>query len=296
MKRRICIFISLIFVILCFTACNKKDTSIEWNFNMNIARAVTDDGWVYTFSYQYPKNENESDDIIPFNFYGVNLRYRYNDNYYETVPAIEDGKEVTKKVPAVIQMLGGSNSPGIEHDMEKIAEILDYENCEVTKEDLLSINQEEITFEELDKDLFFGLIDQALNGEAHEEGNYVLPVYALLSEPEYIDEYKFQIGFVSDMGTVDVIYIDVLYKTGSEYNEYVQLSDLVDNGTATDEQKQAFEIIENISKGIVDENNLMYGYSSNNEKTVADIDFSRLYTFLKDIENYNYSKYMPDNY
>lgn len=119
MKRRICIFISLIFVILCFTACNKKDTSIEWNFNMNIARAVTDDGWVYTFSYQYPKNENESDDIIPFNFYGVNLRYRYNDNYYETVPAIEDGKEVTKKVPAVIQMLGGSNSPGIEHDMEK---------------------------------------------------------------------------------------------------------------------------------------------------------------------------------
>ncbi len=287
----------LIILILCqaipLCACSDKDKEhVEWKFSKKMARVVQEDGWVYTFDYLYSKDGVESDTLIPFQFYGVNLRYRYNDAYTETINTTENGKTVTKTVPAVIQMLGGANSQGIKNDMKKVADILDYQNCSVTPEELLAINPEDVTFEELDKDLFFGLIHEALNSEPHPEGDNVLPVYALMTEPEYINNYKFQIGFVSDMGTVDVIYIDVLYRTGDGYNDYIQLSDMVDNGTANEEQKQAFDLIKSISAGIVEDNNLIYEYDANKDKNIADIDFSRLYSFLKDIKNQNYDKYL----
>ena len=216
----------LILLILCqttfFCACSDKDKEyVEWKFSKKVARVVHEDGWVYTFDYLYSKDGTDSDTLIPFQFYGVNLRYRYNDAYTETINTTENGKNVTKTVPAVIQMLGGANSQGIKNDMKKVAEILDYQNCDVTPEELLAINPEEVTFEELDKNLFFGLMHEALNSEPHQEGDKVLPIYALLTEPEYLSDYKFQIGFVSDMGTVDVMYIDVLYRTGDAYNDYI---------------------------------------------------------------------------
>lgn len=296
---------SLVFILLILYfasslyACSNKDSEyiedkehVEWQFSKKMARVVQDDGWVYTFDYLYSKDGQDSDTLIPFQFYGVNLRYRYNDAYTEVINVTENGKNVTKTVPAVIQLLGGANSQGIKNDMEKVADILGYENQDVTPEELLAINPDDVVFEELDKDLFFNLIHEALNSESHPEGDNVLPVYALMTEPEYLNDYKFQIGFVSDMGTVDVIYIDVLYRTGSEYNDYVQLSDMVDNGTASIEQKQAFNLIKSISDGIIRDNNLMYEHSTNKDTKIADIDFYRLYNFLCDIENGNYDKYL----
>ena len=287
----------LIFLILCqaisLCACSVKDKEpVEWKFSKKIARVVQEDGWVYTFDYLYTKDGTDSDSLIPFQFYGVNLRYRYNDAYTETINTTENGKNVTKTVPAVIQMLGGANSQGIKNDMKKIAEILDYQNHDVTPEELLAINPEDVAFEELDKDLFFGLIHEALNSEPHPEGDNVLPVYALMTEPEYLSDYKFQIGFVSDMGTIDVIYIDVLYRTGDAYNDYIQLSDMIDDGSASTEQIQAFNLIKSISDGIVRDNTFMYEHGANKNKNIANIDFSRLYNFLNDIENDNYNKYI----
>ena len=287
----------LIILILCqaisLCACSDKDKEhVEWKFSKKMARVVQEDGWVYTFDYLYSKDGSDSDTLIPFQFYGINLRCRYNDAYTETINTTENGKNVTKTVPAVIQMLGGANSQGIKNDMKKVAEILDYQNQDVTPEELLAINPEDVVFEELDKELFFGLMNEALNAEPHPEGDNVLPVYALMTEPEYLSDYKFQIGFVSDMGTVDVIYIDVLYRTGDAYNDYIQLSDMIDDGTASTEQKQAFDLIKSISAGIVRDNNLMYEHGSNKDKKIADIDFFRLYNFLNDIENNNYDRYL----
>ncbi len=286
----------IILLILCQTislcSCSDKEEHVEWKFSKKMARVVQEDGWVYTFDYLYSKDGTDSDTLIPFQFYGVNLRYRYNDAYTETINTTENGKNVTKTVPAVIQMLGGANSQGIKNDMKKVAEILDYQNHDVTPEELLAINPEDVVFEELDKDLFFGLIHEALNSEPHPEGDKVLPVYALMTEPEYLSDYKFQIGFVSDMGTIDVIYIDVLYRTGDAYNDYIQLSDMVDDGTASTEQIQAFDLIKSISDGIVRDNTFMYEYGANKNKNIANIDFLRLYNFLKDIENNNYNKYI----
>lgn len=284
MKRLLLTILSFLCIFL-FVSCSKeqnKQNENKWYFSKNIAREVCDDGWVYTFDYLYLKNDYKDDGIIPFAFNGINLRYKYSKS--------EKGKENSAHS---IQILGNSDSSALKHDMNLISDILDYENGKVTKDELLLLNPDDINFEEIDKNLFFKLMNNALNGEAHKEGNYfTLPSYALLSEPEYLNDYKFQIGFLADIGCVDVMFIDVLYKQGDDYNDYVQLSDLVDNATATPEQNQAFELMKNIANGIVANNDMKFGVDENKNKTIGQIDFSRLYTFLEDIENNNYNKYI----
>lgn len=262
-----------------------KSFEDEWTFSKKVAREVCDDGWVYTFDYLYMKDGFDNKGVIPFTFNGINLRYRYSDN-------ISSEQDSDGHIP-VIQILGNNGSQEIEHDMEIVSEMLDYEHGSVTKDELLMINPDDIEFKELDKDRFFNLMYDALNGEEHKEGKYPdIPSYALLTEPEYVDSYKFQIGFIADIGCVDVMFIDVLYEQGEEYNDYIQLSDLIESGNATNEQIQAFESLKSISDGIVTENNLNYGFDTYKDKDGAEIDFSRLYTFLNDIESNNYVKYI----
>ena len=295
-KKFLAVLLLVIIAVLSVGCSNsKEEQDVEWKFSRKVARKVCEDGWVYTFTHFYFKDGTVDENVYPFQFIAVNLRYRYNEDYTTTIETVENEKHVKKEVPSTIQILGQSNSPAIKRDMEKVAEILDYENRKATPEDLLAINPEDVTFEELDKDIFFGLMHEALNGEPHPEGNYCnLPTYALLEEPEYLSDYKFQIGFVTEMGIVDAIFIDVLYKTGEGYNEYVQLSDLVDNGTATSEQKKAYELIKSISDGIVENNDLMFASKKNEKEEIADIDFSRLYTFLENIEKTDIGSYVVD--
>ena len=224
---------------------------------------------------------------------GVNLRYRYNEDYVTTVTYMEDGEKKTKIVPQTIQVLGEANDSGIKNDMEEIADILKYQAGEVTTQELLDLTVDDLTFEELDENIFIELVQAALKGEAHKEGNYdYLPQYALLTEPEYLNDYKFQVGFVSSVGCIDVIFIDVLYRTGNDYDSYKQLSDIIDSGTASDEQKKIYNMIEEITTGIVENNNILYALGEYENENIDNIDFSRLYSFLKEIEANNYYKYI----
>ncbi len=300
MRRTICVFVGII-IAFTFVACSgpisDQSEDVEWSFSKKIAREICSDGWVYTFDYFYLKNGQDKDTLIPFVFNAINLRYRYNEDYTTTIEVIEDGEKVIKTVPNVIQILGESNSKPIKRDMEKIGDLLGYTGDPPSLDELLSLTSEDIEFEELDERIFLELLNKALSGDAHAEGNYsYLPTFALLTEPQYIDNYKFQIGFLCEIGCIDVIFIDVLFKTGTEYNDYVQLSDLFENNTASYEQQQAYRVIESISKGIVENNNLMHSFEDNHEKVIADIDFSRLFVFLSNIENGNYVQYsvMPE--
>jgi len=308
MRRKIIIMVS--FIILCaflYVGCDKantKETSDsnenqqsvidpgKWKFSGKIARKIDDDGWVYSFEYNYIKDEYKYiEDSEIFIFSGINLRYRYHDDYVQTYTDTVDGKEVTKEVPASMLFLGGSNSEKINRDMCKVAEILDYDKREIKEEDLLKINPDDYSFEELDKELFFGLMNEALNGETHAEGHNILPTYALLNEQTYIDGYEFQVGFLTAIGTVDVIFIDVLYKTGDKYNDYVQLSDMVDNKTATDEQVELYNVLKDIEKEIILNNDLTAGLQEKKEDVISDIKLSRLYAMMKNISDGNYSMY-----
>lgn len=292
--KRIYLMIIISSLLLTTCSCGGSEEQVNWSFAEKAALLVQEDGWVYSFTYTFNKEADDEDDgLVPYNFFGVNLRYRYNEDYTTTVSTMENGEMVTKTVPQTIQMLGLSDSQEQQNDMEKIAELLKYNGGTVTNEELLALTPDDLDFEELDEELFLGLVQQALSAENHKEGNYVdLPYYALLTEPEYLHNYKFQIGLIADMGCVDVIFIDVLLRTGSGYADYVQLSDLMESGEANDDQKTAYESIQKLEEGIVEENDLLFGKDENESVSIGDIEFSRLYQFLKNLEEGNYYQYV----
>ena len=273
-------FITLIFVCIsafALAACGNKDKDEPSapGFSKVFARNVCDDGWVYTFDYQYLNDGSIDEDAIPFLFYGINIRYRNTDGS--------------------VMILGEEDIPEIRNDMKKIAGILDYESRKVTKEELLAINPEEYMFDVIDKDMFFDLMKEALNGEPQKTGRYTeLPSYAMLTENGYTDGYIFQIGFVGGMGSVDAIFIDVLYKSDKSDCGYIQLSDMVDNSTADAEQERLSAVINSIMEGIVRENDLNFGYEENNDMVIDGVELSRLYIFLEDIADNNLDKYRTD--
>ena len=101
MRKRLLIMVMAGLVLAGFTACSKSEAkradvlhadelekeSIEetkltvpdWGWSENVARRVSDDGWVYTFTYTYNEFGVEENDLIQYTFAGVNLRHKYSD-------------------------------------------------------------------------------------------------------------------------------------------------------------------------------------------------------------------------
>ena len=295
------ICLSLVLLLLTLSSCKEKENEVgeqetttmenSWvddftgwtRWGKKIAREMTEDGWVYTFDYLFMKDDNPTtgaqDDAIPFTFYVINLRYRYD----RTDPSESDP----------IQVLGRVGSDAVKRDLDQIWDLLGTGGGSIpTVEELLALDPDTLTFEEFDKDRFFRLMRQALTGEPHAEGErFLLPTYAMLSEPAFSDGYCFQIGFVSGMGLVDIIFIDVLYRDEDAIHGYVQLSDMVDDGTATDEQAALYAFLKQVEKNVVEHDDFLYESDSYQEETMAGVDMSRLYRFLYDISIYNYDNY-----
>ena len=161
---------------------------------------------------------------------------------------------------------------------------------------IIKLKKEDLDFTSMDVDFFWDLMQSALNGPVKEEGIYLdLPTFAVLQEPNYLDGYKFQVGFMHDTGLLDELFLDVIYKTGDKYNEYVQLSDMVDQGTASEDQVKAYQMLKMIEQQIKSENLLIAGADTFQRETVAQIDFSRLYTMLNNIHNFNYTAYISSS-
>ena len=111
-------------------------------------------------------------------------------------------------------------------------------------------------------------------------------------EPQWTDGYRFQIGCLMSSGCVDELFIDVLYRTGEGYKDYVQLSDLVEDGTATPEQQEAWALIQTVAEQIKEEEYFPARSDLYRDKTLAGIDFNRLLRFLNDLnEGKDLSRY-----
>ena len=282
-------------------------------FNMawqtKTARRTMDDGWVFSF-VQYTNKDGDDSDLCRNNFFGVNLRYRFDDAYRQiqwhekddpnpNVQQYDDylqnpagsGSDASLSVPRYLSW--GQGSAAQRRDAEKIEAILTNDK---EPEDLLALDPADYEFETIDKDLFFGLMREALTGAPHEERtdlNYWehQPVDVLV-EPEWTDGYRFQIGFLMSSGCVDELFIDVLYRTGEGYADYVQLSDLVEDGTATPEQQEAWALIQTLTEQIKEEEYFPARSDLYRDKTLAGIDFNRLLRFLNDLnEGKDLSRY-----
>jgi len=308
MMKTTLVLVIIITISITFSSCNKKETidipTILNNGNSDIpvfrrvAREVLENGWVFTFVYEDWKEANINNDIdlIRYSFYGMNIRYKYDDNYIqevnqETEKSITDANTVTKFIPPFLMY--GQGSPQQENDIRLInQEIL---NSERSVEELLALNPDDYNFEDLDKNMFFKLMRTALMGEAQKENTNLSywdkPSHAFLREPSYLNGYRFQIAFLQETGYVDEIYIDILYRTGDDYKDYIQLSDIIDNNTATDEQKKVFEEITRIRNEIKETGSYLINADVYKQKVIGDIELSRLYTFLSNIHENNFEIY-----
>lgn len=250
---------------------------------------------MYSFVYTWVKEPDPSaDDNWYYEFFGFNIRYKYHPNYVSRVvhepEDPEKGKTYTEiTYPAAL--LIGDGSAAEARDMTLIGGMIDRDK---TPDELLALDPDDYTFESVDKEMFFRLMRQALTGQPQKEGPipeddtqvsyWNLPTWAMMVEPDYTSGYRFQIALMNETGCIDLLYIDVQYKTGDGYADYVQLSDLVENGSATDEQRQAFELLQKLARDIEESENLLIDAEDYMDAEIAGLDFFRLYTFLKDVD------------
>lgn len=262
-----------------------------------VAREKLDNGWVYTFVYEDYKDENIDDStLIKYQFFGINLRYKYNDDYIEKITHIPDdpseGKPYTQFITPTFLRLG-EGSEAEKKDMELIGTIIDSRK---SVKELLSLNPNDFDFEIVDKDMFFCLMKEALSGEPQKEGTDISywdkPTYAFLSEPTFLSGYRFQIAFLQETGCVDELFIDVLYETGNGYKDYIQLSDLIENNAATEEQIQIYNHIQKITTNIKEYENFIVDSENYKNSNIGGVDFSRLYEFLKNIHENKFDLYI----
>ena len=319
-QRGLCLILVLLALLFCLTGCKKDSVAAEreameekydvngadpWHirnpggFNVwiyeKIARKVTEDGWVFTFE-EYGSKIGETSNLCRYSFSGCNLRYRYDDACVQTVTHSTDGGVTIRerRIPAMLDW--GYGSPEQQRDQELIETILTNDR---EPEDLLALDPEDYRFESIDGALFFGLMREALTGERHAEGTYYayweMPEKAFLTEPVTLDGYKLQIAYLSTLGCVDEIYIDVIYPTGDGYRDYVQLSDLVEAGEATPEQREAFALLRQICARIKAEDSFLAGAEDYRSKVLGGVDFSRLERFLHNLHENKWEQYQVDD-
>lgn len=280
-KKRFTAAVLLMCMLLSLCACAGSESDVEDNdlYSRYMARATTDDGWVYTFYCTYPNNGDPPDTIWPYLFRAVNLKYRYGADKYSST----------------YQMLGLGSDEAARRDMDKISEILHYESLPaLTREEMLAIDPESVSFEVLDRDMFFSLIKEALTGEPLDDSHCKYDCLLdddLLTEPVYRDGCALQVGYASRAGAVDLLYIDVLYPTGKGARDYKQLSDMTKDGSATAEQRELWDTLSAIADGIVNNNDLRFKEREYKGKEIASLELSRLYKLLRSIESGETQRY-----
>jgi len=251
-------------------------------------------GWCYVFERQAFFNPEDDDDrYIPYGFYGVNLRYNYDPNYV-TVAIRETTSKRYREVYAYGALVFGDGSAAQAHDMEIISKLLSEKR---PIDEMMSLKESDLDFEVLDAGLFLRLMRECFQSKPHALswkglGNLSNPFF--LREPYYLDGYKFQFCALNCTGFLDELYFDIRYETGEGYADYVQLSDLVEQGKASPEQLEAWQVLQEIRATLKGSDDLMLDADKFRNREVGGIDFSRLYTMFQAMLDVDYWEYCPD--
>lgn len=276
----LCVFLSF-----CCSACtkNNKGETLNILFYRQVARETTDNGWCFTFVREGFKDPNvDESNLARYRFFGFNIRYRYKGLLDKTMErnSSENGG-----------LIWGRLSEGQADDMRQVEKIL---NRNKTPEELLALDPADYEFEELNGEMFFRLMREALTGEWQKEGKtlsyWEKPEYGFFQEPEFENDYKFQVCFMQETGCVDELFIDVLYKDFNPVG-YIQLSDLVDNGKASEEQLRLWKTIKEIVITIKENEEYICGQEAYQKTSIAGVDLDRLFAVLTDIHNNDFDRY-----
>ncbi len=249
------------------------------------------DGWITTFEYEDSKDRSEAPDFdyYPrYDFKICNVRHWDDD---PSIISMYSPYQIGRQSKQYRNAGYANDTAALERDLDKIRNIL---VPAPEPEELLALDPATVTFEVLDKDQFFRLMRKALTGDIPEpdkqrsfDGFYDENYYR---ERVFLEGYIFRVSLLWGWGFMDEVFIDVAI--GNE-NEYVLLSDLVEQGKATAEQQEAYALMRQIAenlKGREFEPN--YGAEAYKDTVIGTIDFSRLY----DMMNYLMDNIWPEAY
>ena len=203
------------------------------------------DGWVFSFVYEDFKAYLSSDAKPYYTFRIDNIRH-WNDSPVKAVSL----SPYQTGISGSYQDAGYTeNTEGLERDLAVIESLL---KAGTKPEDLLSLDPSTVDFEVLDKDQFFRLMRTALTATPRwpeRQRSFDGPFYGAdyFREREFLDGYVFRFALLECWGFMDEVFIDVAY--GSADN-FVLLSDLVEEGKATSEQQEAYALLRQIAESL----------------------------------------------
>ena len=273
---------------------NHETSSAEWKFYRKLTTEMSDDGWCYYFEVEDSKDPDKSPDRIVYSFGAVNLRYNYDPDYVISEVREGTGGKKYLEVYATGAIRLGYGSAAEKEDLETIYSLLREKRPE---EEMLKLTVDDLKLSVIDPSLFLRLMKKTILKEPHVATNkpaYAdMPSQGFLVEPSYMDGYKFQMNFIKCMGYFEEVFIDVRYPSGEGYADYEQLSDLIDNGHATEEQIQLWNPIETITEAIKGSDDLLQDAEAYQNAEIAEVSLSRLYAIFESLINFTYSDYFP---
>ena len=266
-------------------------------FTQRASYTDEENDWYYELSFGRQPGLNDFATFI-----GLDLRHRYEEGRWAEVYQQESVGGEDRYMINRVQATGrwfGQGSDAEKRDRKLVNEILKKALDPAISGDP---DPADYSFEVLDKDLFFDLLKEALAAAPDEwtgkRRDSTLST-EILVEPEWQDGYRFQIISPVRQSGIDEVYIDVLYKTGDGFNDYVQLSDLAEEGKADALQQELFLLLQDVRAAIKEKNSFTAMEAVLKEKSIEGVDLSRLITFLQDLESaepgvFSYSNYDDD--
>lgn len=208
------------------------------NYGEKLAIVEGDNGWYYQFLIAPSIADGDTNNFL----IGCNLKY----SRYADIPSYED-VDNPDGFPTLTHSQKSTNGVTEYDDVSNIDNYFDERQFGRA----IDINDlDELDIYNFDKEFIVDLFNKAYNSEYDKTiTKFNLKGCSINSDEDgddYIDGYKYNIGVMHLRRGIGVIRIDLLYSDGT------YLSDLIEDGSATNEQKEIYDNFKKIEDYIVE--------------------------------------------
>lgn len=245
MKKKKIKMLIVIVLILITSGCGKKEkTYIEKKqeeHNQAVAQRTEKlsviekkDGWYHYFLITDLGEQN--DKIYGYN--GCSLKYNKLDGY--NVLVMDEQNNVISRIPTYPSLIVSEKSVSGVMEKDEISMISDYFNNKQFSSKIQLSDLNDLSLVNFSKEEIVNLYNEAIKEDGvHQIGKYNFSDCSVFEEKTESKE-KFQIGVLINFGVLKKLRIDIKYDDGS------YLSDLIENNTATQEQKEMYKSFDEI--------------------------------------------------
>lgn len=244
--------------------CNKKPES-AFSFDEKVYIEERKDGWIYVSEYTYAGDTNY------YEYDAYNLKYKYIKGYDLLIYDAETN-EVVGSSTTVLPYL--SLLPEAQVDIRNIHNFFEENRISGT---ITMADINELNLNYLDKEDVLELFNKTIVQEPQPEGKYPnIPAFSML-QSEMVDDYKWQGAYYACHGNIIAFRIELIYK------DDLYLSDLIEDNTANQEQKEIYTKYKEIERKVLKANNFLVNKEVDS-LVIGNVDFSLLENVLRRLE------------